>query len=709
MKQYDDKHIKNIALIGAPKSGKTTLAETMLFEAGIIDRRGKVEDHNTVSDYHEIEHEREGSVYATTMHTEWRNYKINIIDTPGYDDFIGEVITSLRISDTSIMLINAHQGVEVGTDLIWRHVEKNNQPVMFAINQLDHPNADFNNALEGMKEHFGSGVTVMQYPLNAGEGFNKIIDLLKMKMYVFGPEGGKPEKHEIPQEEMDRAMELHNELVEKAAENDDALMELFFDKGTLNEDEMRAGIKMGMLNHDVFPVFCLSALNNMGSGRMMGFIDNVVPAAAELSPEKTIDGKELKCDPSGPTALYIFKTFYEKNLGKMSIFKVMSGEVKQGDILKNFQTSENEHLNQLFIIDGKTRHPIEKLTAGDIGATLKLKNSDTNQTLSIKGKDIGIAAIEFPASRIRTALLSASKADDEKLGEVLKKIKAEDPTLLVEYSKELKQLILSCQGALQLNLVKWTIENRFGVKVEFDKPRIPYRETIRKGADKTYRHKKQSGGAGQFGEVSLRIEPWFEGMPDPTGVSIRGREIIDLDWGGKLEFINSIVGGAIDARFLPAILKGVLEKMEEGPITGSYVRDVRVVVYDGKMHPVDSNEISFKLAGLNAFKEAFLESAPQLLEPIYNLQVMVPEDLMGDVMTDLQTRRSIIMGIDAKGRYQVIKSKTPLAELDKYSTTLRSITHGKASFSSEFAEYAIVPREIQDELAKSYREEEVEV
>ena len=704
MKQYDDKHIKNIALIGAPKSGKTTLAETMLFEAGIINRRGNVEDHNTISDYHEIEHEREGSVYATTMHTEWRNYKINIIDTPGYDDFIGEVITSLRISDTSIMLINGHQGVEVGTDLIWHHVEKNNQPVMFAINQLDHVNADFNNSIDSLKEHYGNGVTIMQYPLNQGEGFNKIIDLLKMKMYVFGPDGGKPDKQDIPEEEQEKAMGLHNELVEKAAENDDDLMELFFDKGTLNEDEMRAGIKKGMLNHDVFPVFCISALNNMGSGRMMGFIDNVVPSASELSAESDLNGKELPCDPKGPVALFIYKTFYEANLGKMSFFKVMSGEVKQSDVLKNYQTSENEHLNQLYIMDGKTRHPIEKLTAGDIGATLKLKDSDTNQTLCSKSKMIGVEPLEFPPSRIRAALVAVTKSDDEKLGEVLKRLRAEDPTVNVEYSKELKQLIISCQGALQLNLIKWTIEKRFGVHIEYEKPKIPYRETIQKEADKTYRHKKQSGGAGQFGEVSMRIEPWFEGMPDPTGVSVRGRELIDLDWGGKLEFINSIVGGAIDTRYLPAILKGVLEKMEEGPITGSYVRDVRVVVYDGKMHQVDSNEISFKLAGLNAFREAFHDASPQLLEPIYDVEIMVPEDLMGDVMTDLQTRRSIIMGIDGKGRYQIIKSRTPLSEMDKYSTTLRSITHGKASFTSTFAEYAVLPREIQNELAKKYKE-----
>jgi elongation factor G len=525
-----------------------------------------------------------------------------------------------------------------------------------------------------------------------------------MKLYVFGPDGGKPEKHDIPEEELEKATKLHNELVEKAAENDDELMELFFDKGTLSEDEMRSGIKTGMLNHDVFPVFCISALNNMGSGRMMGFIDNVVPSAGELRPETDIEGNEIKCDPKGPVALFLYKTFYEANLGKMTFFKVMSGEVKQGDVLKNYQTSENEHLNQLYIMDGKTRHQIEKLTAGDIGATLKLKNSDTNQTLSNKNNMIGIEPITFPLARIRAAMVAVTKSDDEKLGEVLRKLKAEDPTIEFNYSRELKQLIVSCQGALQLNLIKWTIDKRFGVHIEYEKPKIPYRETIQKEADKTYRHKKQSGGSGQFGEVSMRIEPWYEGMPDPTGVSVRGRELIDLDWGGKLEFINCIVGGAIDTRFLPAILKGVLDKMSEGPITGSYVRDVRVIIYDGKMHQVDSNEISFKLAGMNAFKQAFHEASPQLLEPIYDVEIMVPEDLMGDVMTDLQTRRSIIMGIDGKGRYQIIKSRTPLSEMDKYSTTLRSITHGKASFSSKFAEYVVLPKEIQNQLAKEYRE-----
>jgi elongation factor G len=604
------------------------------------------------------------------------------------------------------MLINAQHGVEVGTDLIWNYVEQFKKPVLFAINQLDHPNSDYKVSLDSMIKHFGNGVIPMQYPLEQGEGFNKIIDLLKMKMYVFGPDGGKPEKHEIPEEEKETAEKLHNELVEKAAENDDSLMELYFDKGTLTENEMREGLKKGMLNHDVFPVFCLSALNDMGSGRMMGFIDNVAPSAVELWPEKNSKGEDVKCDPNGPKIVFVFKTLFEQNLGKLSFFKVMSGEIKQGDILVNHQTEETEHVNQLFIMDGKNRTPIEKLSAGDIGATLKLKSTETNHTLGVKESDILIETTHYPSSRIRTALIALTKSDDEKLGEVLKKIQAEDPTVEIEYSKELHQLIISCQGALQLNLVKWALENRFGLKVEFQQPKIPYRETIRKSADTTYRHKKQSGGSGQFGEVSMKIEPYYEGMPDPTGVSIRGREIIDLKWGGKLEYINCIVGGAIDTRFLPAILKGVIDKMEVGPLTGSYVRDVRVVIYDGKMHAVDSNEISFKLAGINAFKENFLNASPQLLEPINELEVMVPEELMGDVMTDLQGRRSIIMGIDSKGQYQIIKTKTPLSELDKYSTTLRSITHGRANFTSKFAEYAIVPNDIMKGLVKNYKEEE---
>ena len=709
MKVFDAKHIKNIVLLGAAKSGKTTLAETMLYEAGLINRRGAVENQNTVSDYHEVEHERGNSVYATAMHTEWRDYKINIIDTPGLDDFIGEIISSIRVADTCVLLINAQHGIEVGTELIWNYADRYQKPVIMAINQLDHPKSNFDLTLESIKNRFGSAATLMQYPVNQGDGFNSIIDLLKMTMYKFPPEGGKPEKLPIPDDQKEKAEALHNELVEKAAENDETLMELYFDKGSLDEDEMRQGLKIGMMNHEVFPIFCLSAKQNMGSGRMMGFIDNVAPSSIEMKPEPSDNGEPMPHGANDPTSLFVFKSLVEPNLGKMSFFKVISGSIQVGQELINHQTGQSERLNQLFIMDGKNRNPVEKLVVGDIGATLKLKSTETNHTLKEKSVEHSVKPIQFPGPRIRTAIVAKNKQDDEKLGEVLKKIHQEDPTVEVEYSRELKQLILSCQGELHLSMVKWALENTYGLDIDFVTPRIPYRETIRKAADASYRHKKQSGGAGQFGEVYLKIEPYQEGMEEPTGFNIRNKEETELPWGGKLVFYNCIVGGVIDLRFLPSIKKGILEKMEEGPLTGSYVRDVRVMVYDGKMHPVDSNDISFKIAGMMAFKDAFTRADPQLLEPIYDLDVVVPEELMGDVMTDLQGRRSIIQGMEAKGAYQVIKAKTPLAELDRYTATLRSITQGRANFSTSFAEYAAVPYDIQQKLMADYNQQMEEV
>lgn len=707
MKVYDEKHLKNIVLLGAPKSGKTLLAEDMIFEAGITHRRGTIEGRNTVSDFHEIEQERGNSIFATVLHSEWRDYKINIIDTPGFDDFAGEMISSIRVADTCVVVINAQHGVEVSTELIWNYVDKFNQPVIFAINQVDHPKSNFDEALESLKQTFGHAVTQMQYPVNQGEGFNAIIDLLKMVMYKFPEEGGKPEKLPIPDSEKEKADRLHNELVEKAAENDEKLMEKYFEKGTLDEDEMREGLKLGMIHHDVFPVFVMSAKKNMGSGRMMGFIDNVAPSPLEAQPEITTDGQELAYDRTKPTALFVFKTHIEPNLGKLSFFKVISGEVTSSSELINSQTGATEKFHQLFIMDGKTRNPVDKLVAGDIGATLKLKDTFTNQTLHAKGFDVTIEPIEYPEPRIRTAVVAQSKGDDEKIGEVLAKIHQEDPTIEVGYSRELKQLIIAAQGEMHLAVCKWFLENVYKLHVDFVSPRISYRETIRKPAQAMYRHKKQSGGAGQFGEVHLKIEPYYEGMAEPTEFSVRGKEVIDLEWGGKLVFYNCIVGGVIDARFIPSILKGVMEKMEEGPITGSYVRDVRVMVYDGKMHPVDSNDISFKIAGMMAFKDAFMNAEPALLEPIYDLEILVPEEIMGEVMGDLQTRRSLIMGIDSKGNYQIIKARTPLAELDRYSTTLRSLSQGRASFSQKFAEFAQVPFEIQQKLAKELHEVEM--
>jgi elongation factor G len=697
MKIYDEKHIKNVAFVGAHNSGKTTLAETMLFEAGLINRRGTVEDKNTVADYHEIEQERETSIFATPLHTEWRNYKINIIDTPGLDDFIGEIASTMRVADSLVTVINAQQGVEVGTEIIWQYINKFSRPTLFVINQIDHPQANFDNSYNSIVNLVGNNAVKIQYPIML-DGAQCIVDVLKMKVYKFKPEGGKPEKLEIPDTEKETADFLHNELVEKAAENDEELMELYFDKGTLNEDEMRIGIQKGMLNHELFPVFCVSALNDMGTGRLMGFIDNVAPAAADLKPEQSLEGNEVFCKADQPTALFIFKTFHEPNLGQITFFKVKSGEIKQNDRLKNSRNGEMESLNQLYIMDGKKRHPVEKLTAGDIGATLKLKYTETNDTLSSPNKQITIKPIIFPQPRIRKAVEAENKKDEEKLNEVLKKIHSQDPTVVIKFSNELKQQILSCQGELHLATIDWTLKNIYGITAAFSQPRVAYRETIQRAATQSYKHKKQSGGSGQFGEVHLKIEPWYEGMEEPEGFNIRGKEEIDLKWGGKLIYYNCITGGVIDTRYLPAIMKGILEVMEEGPLTGSYARDIRVMVFDGKMHSVDSNDISFKIAGAHAFKAAFLDAKPKLLEPILDLEVKVPEELLGNVMTDLQSRRSIIMGMDSDGKHQIIKAKVPEAEMYKYSTSLRSQTQGRATFKTQFASFEAVPSNVQSEL-----------
>ncbi|SIO51819.1 elongation factor G [Chitinophaga niabensis] len=708
MKMYDEKHIKNIVLIGAAKSGKTTLAEDMLFEAGIISKRGTVEERNTVSDYHEVEHERGNSVYATLAHTEWRDYKINIIDTPGSEDFVGEVISSIRVCDTAVLLLHAYNGVEVGTELIWDYIDQYNKPTILAINHLDHENANYTQTLEQARAFFGSAVTVMQYPINQGPGFNAIIDLLKMTMYRFPAGGGKPEKLPIPPEEQEQADKLHNELVEKAAENDDALMELFFDKGSLDEDELRQGLKIGMMKHQVFPVFCLCARSNMGSGRMMGFIDNVAPSAVEMPAEQTEEGKEIPCDPAGPTCLFIFKTLLEPHIGKLSFFKVMSGELKAGQELYNEKGNVSERLNQLFIADGKNRQPVERLRSGDIGCTLKLKNTFTNHTLNDKNFNAQVDPIHFPAPKVRVAIVAKNKGDDEKLSEVLGEIHMEDPTLEIEYNRELNQVILHGQGDLHLLVTKWRLENIYNMPVDYLPARIPYRETIQKPAMSSYRHKKQSGGAGQFGEVFMKIEPYYEGMPAFKEYTVRETEEIALNWGGKLVFNNCIVGGAIDTRFLPSILKGVMEKMQEGPLTGSYVRDIRVSVYDGKMHPVDSNDISFKIAGMMAFREAFHQAAPQLLEPVYDLEASAPGAMMGDIMSELQSHRSIITGMDSGNASQVIKARTPQAELDKLYASLRNVTQGKAKVKAVFAEYAPVPADVQKKLSEDYKKTEAQ-
>ena len=702
MPEFDTSHVKNIVLLGHAGSGKTTLAECMLYEAGLNTRRGTIAERNTVGDYHELEQERGNSIFSKLMHTKWRGFKINILDTPGYDDFVGEVISALRVADTGVMLLNGASGVEVGSDVIWGYTEKFKTPMIFAVNKLDHEKADFDRTVNQAKDHFGNKVTVVQYPLNQGTGFNTIIDVLKMTMYKFPPTGGKPEKLPIPDEEKEKANKLHQDLVEAVAVNDETLMEHYLDKGELDEDEMRVGLKASLINHDIFPVFCLSAAQDMGSGRLMGFIDNVCPSPNEMAPQVTKNGDKLPSEASGPACIFVYKTISEPHVGDLSFFKVYSGTIRPGMELLNESNGTTEKINQLFLLEGNKRTNITELVAGDIGATLKLKNTHVNNTLHIKGKNYELDPIEFPPPNMSIAIEPLKKGEEEKLAQALHQLKEEDPTLIVEFSPELRQTIIRCQGDMHLAVAKWKIERQHRLEVKFNKPRIPYRETIRKMAEANYRHKKQSGGAGQFGEVYMRIEPWHEGMPDPKGLNVRGRDEYPLDWGGKLVFYNCIVGGAIDVRFLPSILKGVMEKMHNGPLTGSYVRDVRVSVYDGKMHPVDSNDISFKIAGLQAFRQAFQQADPQILEPIYHVEILCPDDITGAVMGDLQTRRAIVEGIDTEGHFQKIIAKVPLSEMDGYSSSLRSITQGRAKFKMFFHEYSPVPFDMQRKLADEY-------
>lgn len=707
MPTYDSNHVKNIALLGHAGAGKTTLAECMLFEAGVTKRRGSIEQKNTVSDYHELETERQSSVFASLLHTPWKDYKINIIDTPGYDDFVGEVISALRVADTGIMILNAAMGVEVGTDITWEYTDNFKTPTLFVVNQLDKEEADFDKTVREAKTHFGGNVVAVQYPVQTGPGFNSIIDVLNMVMYQYPPQGGKPQKLPIPDNEKEKADQLHKELIETIASNDEGLMEKYFDKGELTEEEMKTGLHASMIQHDIFPLFCASAEKNMGSGRIMSFIDYVCPAANEMPAQKTKTNHLLPCDPKGPACIFIFKTIIEPHIGELSLFKVYSGTIKTGAELVNENTGATEKINQLFLLEGHNRVPVQELVAGDIGATMKLKSTHVNNTLHDRGTNMELWPINFPKPNVTIAITAVNKGEEEKLAQALHTLQEEDATVRFEVSPELKQTLLHCQGELHLKVQQWKIEHIHKLAVKFDKAKIPYRETISRRAESNYRHKKQSGGAGQFAEVYMRIEPWYEGMPNPEGLNLRAMEEIKLDWGGKLVFCNCIVGGAIDARFLPSILKGVMEKMQNGPLTGSHARDIRVSVYDGKMHDVDSNDISFKIAGLQAFRQAFMEAGPQLLEPVYTVEVLCPDENVGAVMGDLQTRMGIVEGMDGDGHFQKIIAKVPLAQMHQYSSSLRSLTQGRARFNMYFDSYSPVAMEVQRKLSEAYSKHEV--
>lgn len=713
MKVYKSNEIKNIALLGNDGSGKTTLTEALLFESGVIKRRGRITAKNTVSDYFPVEQDYGYSVFSTVFHVEWNNKKLNIIDCPGSDDFVGAALTALNVTDTAVLLINGGRGPEVGTQNHFRYTEKLGKPVVFLVNQLDDEACDYDTVTEDLQSIYGTKAVVVQYPVKTGPDFNSLIDVLLMKKLTWGPDGGKPTIEDIPAEEAEKAQELHKLLVEAAAENDEQLMEKFFETEHLTEDEMREGIRKGMVTRSIFPIFCVCAYKNMGVGRLMEFLGNIVPFVDEMPEVHNTRGEAVKPDAAGPTSLYFFKTGVEPHIGEVQYFKVMSGTVHEGDDLTNADRGSKERMSQLFVCAGANREKVEQLEAGDIGCTVKLKDVRTGNTLNGKDCENRFNFIKYPNAKFTRAIKAVNEADTEKMMAALTRMRQEDPTWEVEQSKELRQILVHGQGEFHLRTLKWRLENIDKIPVEFAPQRIPYRETITRAARADYRHKKQSGGAGQFAEVHLIVEPYSDGMPDPTvykfgnqeiRVTMKGKEEIPLEWGGKLVFINSVVGGAIDARFMPAILKGVMARMEQGPLTGSYARDVRVVVYDGKMHPVDSNELSFMLAGRQAFSQAFKEAGPKILEPIYDVEVFTPSDKMGDVMSDLQGHRGLIVGMSSENGYEKLLAKVPLKEMSNYATTLSSLTAGQASFITRFASYELVPAELQNQLIKEFEE-----
>ena len=700
MNLYESSRIRNLVLLGHSGSGKTTLAETMLFESGSINRRGNIQEGTTVSDFHAIEKEKQKSVFSSFMTLDWRGHKINLIDTPGTLDYSGEVIGALKVAGTSIFVLDAERGVEVGTEILWKQAAKYNSIPLFVVNKLDHPKSNFDRAVQMAQERFGREVIPVQYPFSEGNGFHAIIDVLKMTMYEFPENGGKPDKLPIPASQLGKAEVMHNELIEIIAENDESLMDIYFDKGTLDEDELIEGLRNCMRNRQIFPLFCVSAERNMGSGRVMSFIDAVAPSPLEISGPLLESGEEFKLDPAGKTSIFLFKSHAEEHVGDLLFFKVYSGTVKSGMDLVNATTGNANRLSGLFSSQGSKRLEVAELRTGDIGAVVKLKDAGPGDTLAEKGYNIKFEPIKFPEPTIRMAVKSLKQGDEDKIGQALYQLHKEDPSLYVEQSQELKQVIIGGQGEEHLAVIQHALSNRFKLSIEFVDPKIPYRETITKAVKTQYKHKKQSGGAGQYGEVYLYVEPWYEGMPPPPDITVRDTQNYELPWGGKLVYQNCIVGGVIDTRFLPAILKGVMEKMENGPMSGCRCRDIRVSVYDGSMHSVDSNEAAFKTAGLMAFKNGFLNAAPQLLEPIYDVDVFVPAEFMGDVMSDLSTRRGQIQGMASEGSLQDIKAKVPLSEMNRYYTHLKSITQGRATYQMSFSGYGPVPREIQDKIMK---------
>ena len=710
MKSYATKDIRNVALIGATRAGKTTLAEAMLFEGKVIDRRGSVEGKNTVSDNTEFEQTNQKSINATPLYAEFAGRKINFIDCPGSDDFSGGALSAFKVVDSAVMLMNGTAGVEVGTTIFSRYADQYGIPMIIAVGQLDHEKANWDGVRAAISEEFGKKAVLCQFPVNPGAGLEGVVDVIKMKFY-----DAKGAESDIPAAYADEAENLRAELMEKAAEGSDELMEKFFDTMELSTEEICLGLSAGLAACETIPVFCVAPKSNIGTRRLMEFIVDVAPSP-EGKVAKTVEGGDVPCLSDGPVSIFIFKTSVEQHLGDVSYFKVMSGTLNEGADLVNPETGNGERLSAIYAVAGAKKEKVASLSAGDIGCVMKLKNGKNDVTLAAPGQE-AIAHMVFPDAKYRCAVKALDKNDEAKVGDALNKIAAQDPTIGVEYSKELRQTILSGMGEQHINYVKWRVNNEFKLDVELYAPKVPYRETITKIATAQYRHKKQSGGAGQFGEVHLLVCPYVEGQEAPKNFKIDGKDtvfnfksqdITDLEWGGKLEFYNCVVGGSIDLGFMPAILKGIKSKMEEGPLTGSYARDIRVYVYDGKMHPVDSKEIAFIIAGRNAFKEAFRNAGPKILEPIYNVDIFTPNEYVGPCMSDLNTRRGMIMNQDMEKGFTVLHARVPLAELYRYSTVLSSLTAGSATFQMKFSEYQQVPADVQNKLIAEYAAQEQE-
>jgi len=649
MKIYETNDIRNIALIGGAKSGKTTMAEAMVFEGKMISRRGSVDDKNTVSDYKPIELDRQNSVHSSLLYTIYNNKKINIIDVPGFSDFVGDTAAALNVCGTALFMINAQNGVEATTETAWKQTQIANVPTVFAINQLDHSGANFSETITSLKDYFGDKVTIVQYPVNSGEGFNTIIDLILMKQLVYKEEGGEPEIMDIPDSEKDKAEELNLLLIENAAECGEELMEIYFENDTLTIEQVREGIRLGMISRTIFPVMCTAAKHGIGATRIMDFIVNSCPSPNLMAPRETTDGVAYNCNAEDKPALFVYKTSIEQHLGEVSFFKVYGGTITEGVDLINPRTGNKERITQMFLLNGKNRTKVEKVVAGDLAVTIKLKDTKTSDSLmDPKSADSGFAPLTLPTPIFTVAMSAVNSSDDEKIGTILNEMHRTDPTIEIEYSRELKQILIKTQGEFHLNTIKWYLSNIHKIEVNTVAPKIPYRETITKTANADYRHKKQSGGSGQFGEVHLRIMPFVEGYANPTDIPVRGTDVHEL--------------------------------------------------------PVDSNEISFKLAGRFAFSTAFKAAGPKIMEPINNVEINMPEDMMGAVMTDLQGRRGIIMGMDAAGKNQIIRAKVPAAEMTRYATSLSAITSGRGTFSSVYDSYQQVPTDVQKDLLKAYEE-----